>query len=71
MMYTASEKLVIIRLVEDSELSIRRTLQEIKVRRSSFNRWYWAYEQQGLDGLENQSRAALSTGTGFLTRSRN
>jgi transposase InsO family protein len=58
MMYTASEKLAIIRLVEDSELSIRRTLQETKVSRSSFYRWYRAYEQQGLDGLENQSRAA-------------
>ena len=35
-MYTASEKLAIIRLVEDSELSIRRTLTEINVSRSSF-----------------------------------
>lgn len=57
MMYTASEKLAIIRLVEESELSIRRTLQEIKVSRSSFYRWYRAYEARGLDGLENQSRA--------------
>jgi hypothetical protein len=31
LMYTASEKLAIIRLVEDSELSIRRTLVEINV----------------------------------------
>ena len=57
MMYTASEKLAIIRLVEESELSIRRTLQEIEVSRSSFYRWYRAYEARGLDGLENQSRA--------------
>ena len=57
MMYTASEKLAIIRLVEESELSIRRTLQEIKVSRTSFYRWYRAYEDRGLDGLENQSRA--------------
>ena len=56
-MYTASEKLAIIRLVEDSELSIRRTLQEIKVSRTSFYRWYRAYEARGLVGLENQSRA--------------
>ena len=33
-MYSASEKLAIIRLVEDSELSIRRTLVEIDVSRS-------------------------------------
>jgi len=57
MMYTASEKLAIIRLVEESELSVRRTLREIKVSRSSFYRWYRAYEQDGLDGLENHSRA--------------
>ena len=56
-MYTASEKLAIIRLLEDSELSIRRTLQEIKVSRTSFYRWYRAYEARGLVGLENQSRA--------------
>jgi transposase InsO family protein len=57
MMYTASEKLAIIRLVEESELSVRRTLREIKVSRTSFYRWYRAYEEYGLDGLENQSRA--------------
>jgi len=56
-MYSASEKLAIIRLVEESELSIRRTLREIKVSRSSFYRWYRDYEQHSLDGLENQSRA--------------
>ena len=54
-MYSASEKLAIIRLVEESELSIRRTLDEIKVNRSSFYRWYKTYEQGGLSGLENQS----------------
>jgi len=56
-MHTASEKLAIIRLVEDSELSVRRTLDELQVSRSSFYRWYAAYEQGGLDGLENQGRA--------------
>ena len=57
-MYTASEKLAIIRLVEDSELSIRRTLAEINVSRSSFYRWYQAYERDGPDGLQNHSRAS-------------
>jgi transposase-like protein len=37
-MYSASEKLAIIRLVEDSEVSVRRTLAEINVSRSSLNR---------------------------------
>lgn len=57
-MHTASEKLAIIRLVEESELSIRRTLDEIKVSRSSFYRWYQAYECDGFEGLENNSRAS-------------
>jgi putative transposase len=38
--------------VEESELSVRRTLAQIKVSRSSFYRWYAAYEQDGLGGLE-------------------
>ena len=58
MMRTASEKLAIIRLVEDSELSVRRTLDEIKVSRTSFYRWYGAYEEGGLEGLENQGRSS-------------
>jgi len=57
-MYSASEKLAIIRLVEDSELSMRRTLVEINVSRSSFYRWYRAYERDGPDGLQNHSRAS-------------
>jgi len=69
MMYSASEKLAIIRLVEESELSVPRTLREIKVSRSSFYRWYWAYQQKGFDGLENQAAPSTSTGTGFLARS--
>jgi len=44
MMCTASEKLAIIRLVEESELSVRRTLSEIKVSRSNFYRWYQAHD---------------------------
>ena len=60
-MYTASEKLAIIRLVEASELSVRRTLAEIKVSRSSFYRWYGAYERGGLDGLANQGRVSRLT----------
>ena len=58
MMRTASQKLAIIRLVEDSELSVRRTLDEIKVSRTSFYRWYSAYERDGLDGLANQGRVS-------------
>jgi len=58
MMRTASQKLAIIRLVEDSELPVRRPLDEIKVSRTSFYRWYSAYERDGLDGLANQGRVS-------------
>ena len=57
MMYTASETRAIIRLVEGSELSVRRTPRDIKVSRSSVYRGYRAYEEHGLDGMESQSRA--------------
>ncbi len=57
-MYNASEKLAIIRLVEESELSVRRTLAEINVSRSSFYRWYRSYERDGYEGLDNCSRAS-------------
>ena len=58
MRQSGSEKLETIRPVEDSELSIRRTLVEINVSRSSFYRWYQAYERDGPDGLHNHSRAS-------------
>ena len=54
-MYNESEKLAIIRLVEDSELSVRRTLAKINVSRSS---WYRSYERDGYKGLDNCSRAS-------------
>lgn len=52
MRYTAAEKLEIIRLVEDSELGVKRTLAEVDVPRANFYRWYRAYAQDGLAGLE-------------------
>ena len=42
----------------ESGLSVRRRLREIKFSRSSFYRWCRACKQKGLDGLENQGRAA-------------
>ena len=51
MKYSASEKMEIIRLVEDSALSVTRVLTEIDVSRSSFYRWYRAYAREGYEGL--------------------
>jgi transposase InsO family protein len=54
MRYSAAEKLEIIRLVEGSSLSVRRTLQEIGVSKSTFYLWYDRYRQGGLDALEDR-----------------
>ena len=44
----------IIRLVEDSDLPVRRTLRHLGVPRSSFYRWYRAYVEDGFSGLAPQ-----------------
>jgi len=53
----ASEKLEVIRLVEGSELSARRTLQEFGVSRSTFYAWYRRYAQAGEQGLQTRNPA--------------
>ena len=40
MRYPASEKLEIIRLVEQSHLPVRRTLDKLGIPRATFYRWY-------------------------------
>jgi putative transposase len=44
----------IIQLVENSELSIRKTLQELGVPRSTFYDWYRRYQEAGYDGLADK-----------------
>lgn len=51
----ASEKYEIIRLVEDSALSVKQTLAEIGIPRSTFYRWYEQYQRDGIEGLQDQS----------------
>ena len=46
-----------IRLVEESELPVKRTLAELGVSRSSFYRWYRQYLDDGPEGLEPASRS--------------
>jgi putative transposase len=53
--YSQAEKMEVIRLVEGSSLSVRRTLSELNVPRSSFYRWYKAYAENGYDGLAPRS----------------
>jgi len=56
MRYTQAEKYEIIRTVEESELSVKRTLEELDVPRSTFYDWYRRYLVDGYDGLADRSK---------------
>jgi transposase-like protein len=51
MRYNQAEKMEIIRVVEESDLSVKQTLAELQVNRSSFYEWYRRYLEAGYDGL--------------------
>ena len=55
MRYPASDKLEIIRIVEQSHLSARRTLEMLGIPRTTFNRWYDRYQTRGSEALEDRS----------------
>jgi len=55
MRYPASEKLEIIRLVEGSHLSTKRTLDKLGIPRTTFYRWYDRYLAGGPEALEDRS----------------
>ena len=57
MRYPAAEKLEIIRLVEQSSLSVLRTLVQLGIPRSTFYRWYEAYLARGAGALEDGQSA--------------
>ncbi len=54
MRYPASEKLEIIRLVEQSHQPVKRTLEQIGVSRPTFYRWYDLYRRFGEAALEDK-----------------
>ena len=54
MRYPASEKLEIIRLVENSHQPVKKTLDQIGVSRPTFYRWYDLYRRFGEAGLEDR-----------------
>jgi len=56
MRYGQSEKMQIIRLVEESPLSVKQTLIELNINRSTFYEWYRRYQQGGYEGLANSYR---------------
>jgi putative transposase len=56
MRHSQSEKLEIIRIVEDSHIGVKKTLAEMGVNRSTFYKWYQRYQVDGYDGLANRYR---------------
>jgi len=55
MRYPAPEKLEIIRLVEQSHLPTKRTLDKLGIPRTTFYRWYDRYLSGGPEALEDRS----------------
>jgi transposase-like protein len=55
MRYPAPEKLEIIKLVEQSHLPVRRTLDQLGIPRATFYRWYGLYQAGGPDALEDRN----------------
>src|SRR3954453_4654119 len=54
MRYPASEKLEIIRLVEQSHLPVRRTLEKLGIQPARFYRWYDRLQTGGPEALEDK-----------------
>lgn len=54
MRYPACEKLEVIRLVEQSLLPARRTLEKLGIPRATFHRWYDRFLTGGVDALEDR-----------------
>lgn len=54
MRYSQAEKMETIRLVEESFLSVKRTLEELDISKSTFYNWYRRYHEDGYDGLSDK-----------------
>ncbi len=57
MRYSASEKIEIIRLVEQSSLSARQTLFRLNICKSTFYNWLKCYQEGDIGGLEDRKPA--------------
>jgi len=57
---SASEKMEVIRIVEGSELGVKRTLEELGISRSTFYEWYKRYLEEGFDGLKTKTSKCKS-----------
>ena len=52
MRMTAAEKMEIIKMVEQSPIGVKATLEQIGIHRSTFYAWYDRYVKFGETGLE-------------------
>ncbi len=59
MRYPASEKLEIIKLVEQSHLPTKQTIDKLGIPRTTFYRWYDKYLTRGVEALEDRSPKPL------------
>ena len=57
MRYPAAEKLEIIRIVEQSHLPAKRTLDQLGIARRTFYRWYGRFLEGGPEALEDRPSA--------------
>ena len=57
MRYHASDKLEIIRIVEQSHLPAKRTLDQLGISRRTFYRWYDRFLDGGPEALEDRPSA--------------
>jgi len=55
MRYSASEKAEIIRLVGQSALPVKRTLEKLGIPRATFYRWCDVYQSGGPEALDDRS----------------
>ena len=58
--FTQSEKMEIIKIVQESELGVNRTLKELDIHKSTFYQWYGRYQDAGYDGLAPKKPAVNS-----------
>ena len=60
MRYPASETLEIIRIVEQSHLPARRTLETLGIPRATFHRWYDRFLAGGVEARRSKHRRAAA-----------
>ncbi len=61
MHYNQREKYELIKLVEQSDLGVIRTLKELKLNKTTFYNWYNSYLERGYDGLARKSSKRQET----------